>query len=251
MRKSLNIIILLLIVKIVFSQDNCSKYSKTYVPKSLIDAIDYLDCVWPDSLKTEFKNSSKENLVLYDGMGIRNGWGLWKGRNKISKYFNNLGIFHPDDMSSIIIESFHRKLNNEPILLDEQIKSYVEFWEEDIKREKIILDSLNQIFEHKFNKLSKGDTIEIQFHLYKSFGTRIQQYPIYEEECNCLLEGIIQKKKLRKKKYFRGKYELHVRLINTCNLDEIIFMMEGTELKKGEIYKFFNLDNYKISKKIS
>jgi hypothetical protein len=62
------------------------------------------------------------------GMYLRNNWGLWKGENKLVKYFNNLGIYHPDDMSSIIITSFHRHLNKKDIKLEEQIKYYQDFW---------------------------------------------------------------------------------------------------------------------------
>ena len=249
MKRIFTFIIILLIGKFVSAQDNCHKYTDGYVPVNLEDALNYLDCVVSDSLKTEFKNRTKSELVRYGGMGMRNGWGFWKGKNKISKYFHGLGIYHPDDMSAIITESFHRKLNNEPILLNEQIEYYVTYWEEDMRSEKIIWDSLNLIFEEKFNNLNKGDTIQIQFNLYKGSGDRIQQYPIYEEECNCLIEGIIKNKRFRKKKYFRGRYELHIRLIKTCGLDEIIFRMEDTELKKGKTYKFFNLDDYRISKK--
>lgn len=43
-------------------------------------------------------------------------------------WFNQVGIYHPDDMSGIILDSFWRKLNNKPIGLDEQIKYYQDYW---------------------------------------------------------------------------------------------------------------------------
>lgn len=248
MRIYFTIILLVIVNSTALSQNNCEKYTGDYIPIDLKDAMNFLNCTWSDSLKIKFKNSPQSELFLFGGMGMRNGWNLWEGKNKLSKYFHNLGIYHPDDISSIIVKSFHRKLNDEPILLNQQINFYIAYWDEVKRKDKIIFDSLNLIFEQKYNKLSKGDTVQIQFHLYNNNGTRIQQYPIHEEECNCLIKGIIKKKKLRKKNYFYGRYELHIKLISTCEKDEITFWMEDTVLKKGKKYKFFNLDNYRISK---
>lgn len=63
------------------------------------------------------------------GRFIRNSWGLWKCEGPIAEYFNKLGIYHPDDMSSIIITSFHRHLNNKAIRLDEQVNYYRDYWD--------------------------------------------------------------------------------------------------------------------------
>lgn len=45
------------------------------------------------------------------GMWIRNNWNLWGG-SRLSIYFNQKGIHHPDDMSGIILVSYHRHLND-------------------------------------------------------------------------------------------------------------------------------------------
>lgn len=246
--KKLTVILLVISNTIAFSQSNCEEYLEGYIPIDLVDAINLLNCTWSDSLKTEFKNSPESELIMYGGMGMRNGWNLWEGKNKLSKYFHNLGIYHPDDISSIIIESYYKELNNEPIKLDEQIKHYIEYWDELEKRDKIVFDSLNLIFAKNFIKLNNGDTVQIEFNVYNGNGTRIQQYPVYEEECNCLIKGIVKKKKLRAKKYFYGRFELHIKLIEICEEEEISFWMEDTMLRTGKKYKFFNMDNYRISK---
>ena len=202
MKKNITTILFAISASIVFSQSNCEEYLENYIPIDLVDAMNYLSCNWSDSIQTEFKNSPKSKLFLYGGMGMRNGWNLWEGKNNLSKYFRNMGIFHPDDISSIIIESFHRKLNNEPILLSQQVKYYIAYWEEVSEKDKLIFDSLNLIFENRFNNFNKGDTVQIEFNLHRNNGARIQQYPFYEKECNCLIEGIIKKKKLKKKQIF-------------------------------------------------
>ena len=58
---------------------------------------------------------------------MRNDWGLWGG-SPLARYFNRLGVFHPDDISGIILTSFWRHLNGRPIKLDEQVKHYQDYW---------------------------------------------------------------------------------------------------------------------------
>ena len=41
---------------------------------------------------------------------------------------DNLGIYHPDDMSGIILDSYHRYLTGKEIKLEEQIKFYQDYW---------------------------------------------------------------------------------------------------------------------------
>lgn len=120
----------------ISSQNPCKKkYEKeNYVPKNLNDALNYLECTWSESDKEEFKNKKERSAVaeLHHGTGraIRNSWGLWKKRkNSLSRYFKRYGIFHPDDISSIILTSFHRKLNNKKLDLEKQAKRYIDYWE--------------------------------------------------------------------------------------------------------------------------
>jgi len=60
-------------------------------------------------------------------MWIRNEWGLWR-KSRFAKYFHNLGIFHPDDMSDIILTSYGRFLHHQDIRLDEQIAFCQTYW---------------------------------------------------------------------------------------------------------------------------
>lgn len=58
---------------------------------------------------------------------MRNNWSLW-GDSGLSKWFKSIGIFHADDMSSIILDSLVRSLKDEPIDLDGQVKFYQDYW---------------------------------------------------------------------------------------------------------------------------
>jgi hypothetical protein len=77
-----------------------------------------------------FKELPEEEIVgLHHSIGtrIRNDLKLWN-ESVIAMWFKSLGLHHADDMSTIILNSFHRKLNNKPILLDEQVEYYLNWW---------------------------------------------------------------------------------------------------------------------------
>ncbi len=102
----------------------------TYIPEDLDACIaELLRTVLPKEIE-KFKNSAEKNTSIYHfgtGMAMRNNWGLWSG-SKLAKWFNGIGIEHPDDMSGIILTSFWRHLNDQELRLDEQVKYYQDYW---------------------------------------------------------------------------------------------------------------------------
>lgn len=102
-----------------------------YIPKDIEDCCRQIDSFLSDSMKakakqwTENEFSSRAHMGL--GMWMRNNWQLWGG-SRLSKYFNLLGIYHPDDMSGFILDSYHRYLTGNAINLEEQIKFYQDYW---------------------------------------------------------------------------------------------------------------------------
>ena len=101
-----------------------------YIPKNLDDAFVELKKMSDPSVLSEFKQAKEADLAKYHmgiGLWMRNNWGLWKGSH-LADHFRSLGIFHPDDMSGIIITSFYRHLNGKPIRLDEQVERYKAYW---------------------------------------------------------------------------------------------------------------------------
>lgn len=104
---------------------------KIYIPLNLDESMRELKTILDDDVIQEIKDGSEEDLIQYHmglGMWIRNNWELWKG-SRLSKWFNAKGIYHPDDMSGIILDSFWRHLNGAPINLEKQIRFYQDFWE--------------------------------------------------------------------------------------------------------------------------
>jgi len=100
------------------------------IPNNLEECFAELEKQFGEDMVTAFREEKEEDLPKYHfgtGMGIRNGWGLWAG-SQLAKYFEEMGIFHPDDMSAIILTSFHRRLNNKDIRLDEQREYFARYW---------------------------------------------------------------------------------------------------------------------------
>ncbi|MEX2235589.1 MAG: DUF6794 domain-containing protein [Cyclobacteriaceae bacterium] len=98
-----------------------------YIPSDVEDCFSQLDQMLDSKDKSEFKNLSEDEAGgrYHMGLGLwmRNNWALWRG-SRLSNYFNKLGIKHPDDMSGIILRSYHRNLNGRDIQLDEQVREY-------------------------------------------------------------------------------------------------------------------------------
>jgi hypothetical protein len=112
-------------------------------PRNLDEAIDTLLDFWGDNLvKSINENEERKFLAATHhggGQFIRNSWYLWwfenhkyetwpKTKPAIVEFFNNIGITHADDMSSIILKSLHRKVRGREIDLDTEVKHYQNYW---------------------------------------------------------------------------------------------------------------------------
>lgn len=259
-------IILLCAISIVFSQDNCKDYNESYIPKNLNDAIEYLNCKWSESDKAEFKNKEESDAVgalhFGTGKGIRNNWELWKGKNQISKFFKSRGIFHPDDMSAIILTSFHRKLNEKPIDLEIQINDSKSYWNK--------IDKENQIkeksIENEFTSFMVGDSVKIAFRKEKNIKEKLRAYRVQKHEnpdeiADCYFSGIITDKKIKRKikydyiKRKKGveKYTLTISIKDFCGYSEGKFSSNAMYYDHDDIIEknkeyHFSLEHFIIKK---
>lgn len=122
------------------TQDSSAPFG-VYVPDDLDGAFKELSRMLHPKLVEKIKSGTENDLGQYHhGLGrwIRNNWALWEG-DRLSKWFNEKGIHHPDDMSSIILHSFWRHIHSQPIELDKQVAFYEEYWKKarvDGEREK-------------------------------------------------------------------------------------------------------------------
>lgn len=128
--------------------------SGVYIPKDLDDCFKQLGSILNEMTINEIEGIDVDELAkrFHFGLGrwMRNNWQLWKG-SRLSYYFNNIGVYHPDDMSGIILTSYQRHLKGEDIKLEEQIKHYQDYWIEMNKKEeeekKVEEDRKNEEFK--------------------------------------------------------------------------------------------------------
>jgi hypothetical protein len=114
------------------------------LPVNIEEAIDLLKNFFKENLE-EIKNMSEDefsgSVHHSGGMFIRNSWLLWWHKDhkyeqwpkeipKLNQWFNNLGIWHADDMSGILMTSLHRSLRGEDLEIDKQVQHYLDYWKE-------------------------------------------------------------------------------------------------------------------------
>ena len=171
-------------------------------------------------------------------------------KTSLVKYFNELGIYHPDDISSIILTSFHRKLNNKSIDLAKQVESYKKYWVTSKARNDSIENLTNIESEREFETFEIGDTIKIEYKVNVQGKNvwiyRIQKYPSLNETPDCYVTGIVKEK--RKKTRRKGNYTLTIFVTDICGYKEAIYSGLDDKFRIGNTYDFFSLENYKITK---
>lgn len=208
-------------------------------PKNLNDAILYFEKNWSNKEKKKFKEKPEAEAVLElhmsTGMWIRNNWIRGDRDTSLSNQFKAFEIFHPDDISSIILTSLHRKLNGLPIDLETQVQIYKDYWAPitDCKK-KARLKAVEN-----YNKFKIGDSINIYMPVDTSYRQRnavLFACPDIEWEFNpqkdLLINGIITEKfniNDESNVFFKVK-------ILKMNFDNTKILME--EVKRNDIFDF-------------
>lgn len=102
-------------------------------PTKLSECFKHLDGIMSDAEDSEwFMNEDEEKAIdqTHHGLGtwMRSNWGLTSKDSELFEYFKKLGLKRGDDISTVILTSYHRHLNKKELKLSEQIKHYIEFW---------------------------------------------------------------------------------------------------------------------------
>jgi hypothetical protein len=110
---------------------DASSPTGVYIPIDLEDCFLELEKMLPPDFIERIKKKKESEMINYHltlGVWIRNNWGLWKG-SRLKDFFKKHDVRHPDDMSGIILTSFWRHLNGQPIDFEEQSGMYREYWD--------------------------------------------------------------------------------------------------------------------------
>ncbi|TWR27777.1 hypothetical protein FPZ42_00760 [Mucilaginibacter achroorhodeus] len=192
-----------------------------YIPKDLDDALRQLNTFFKDSVRLQAKQLSENEFTAryHFGLGLwlRNNWGLWGG-SRLSKYFIDLGINNPEDMSGVILTSYHRQLLQNPIKLAEQIQFSKDYL---AKAQK---DELN-VKTKEFSEYHLNDTVVYKYPY--GYVTTKQEDDADNDKCSA--KGIVIAKNVK-------DFLLKVQIIETCD-------------KKG-IITYDNIKSYIFDKKI-
>ncbi len=211
--------LLLLFCLAIYAQKNCD-YPDNYIPKSIKEALIYLDCTWSYDDKSIFKEFNENDAVgklhFGTGLAIRNDWGFWqKKKNQLVKELISIGITHPDDMSSTLLTLFHRKLNNQGFNLKDEIEEYKKHYKNTKKREQIFDNEIKS----KFKLLSVGDTIKVPLSVLRSsnnisFAVYAQKSNYNNQKFDCIITGVIEKKVKKE------DFSLKIKIIDVWFADE-------------------------------
>ncbi len=144
-----------------------------HIPANLDESFVQLDSILSTDNRALIQGWPEDSIInLHFGLGMwmRNNWGLWKG-SVLSKWFNGLGIFHPDDMSGIILTSYWRYLHHQPIELEGQVKYYIDYWAERTWPDTLVCPRCGKKLKDSFAegyRLDRSDTTRITIGLYCS-----------------------------------------------------------------------------------
>ncbi len=125
------------------------------IPKTLEEAIEVLK-----ELKGENGESIPPSAI--NTRYLRNEWGLWRG-SELAQWFFTKQIYHADDMSGIIVDSFERVINGNPIELDEQIKKYHKHWQKAYGDNHLkfmrdqVMEHIVKMRDEKIDKITKSN----------------------------------------------------------------------------------------------
>ncbi len=116
-----------------------------YIPVDLWDAMNELERLTDPDMIEKFKNAPEDTIAikLHFSLGrwIILNWGFYEG-SRLSHTLKEAGLSFPDDMARFIIVSWHRKLNDLPLDVENQIRVFQEKREQEAlereKRKKVI-----------------------------------------------------------------------------------------------------------------
>ena len=189
--------------------------------------------MFADSIKTKIKALTEAEFSgkyhFGFGMWMRNNWGLWKG-SRLSKYFNSIGVYHPDDMTGIIFDSYHRQLTGHEIKLNEQVKYYQNYW---AKSKKDDLERKNK----EFANYKVNDTVI--FNYSNGFVSKAQEKKYDDNEC--IAKGIVTDKK-------DSTFAIKVRLLDGCDKKGIVSYDNKGSLIYNEATKRLEKPKKRITK---
>ncbi len=144
-----------------FEQSFEKEYSKriqkeylngVYIPKDLADSFVQLSKLTDNASEQKFKNAPEEfaakKLHFSLGRWMIYNWQFYEG-SRLSHYFRQMGLTHPDDMAQFIIVTYHRHLNKKPLnpkpLIEEFVNNRKSLIQNRLKKGEVIHEETRKV----------------------------------------------------------------------------------------------------------
>ena len=223
---------------------NPSLLERVQLPINLKECIKQIDLILDSTSKENIKRMKESEFSAYSlfelGIWIEKYWGL-RNDSTLSQYFNKMGIYNPDVMSGMIIDSYYHFLTGKKSQLKIRVKNYKDFIETQRKKE--------------IAQYIVGDTVIYNF----SVGYVSVKQEVDIKTKNCTVKGIIVSK-------IAKKNLLKIKLIQDCNNEGIFYFdieankkLKNKKLSEDDFYrnmvkimkkgdkKWFYLGNWKLN----
>jgi hypothetical protein len=114
------------------------KLDGVYIPRDLYDCFKELDKAMDAKAKETFMAFSDEEVDAKThgtlGLWLKTRWQMEEG-SRIWEYFRKMGVPHPEYAVGIIIQTYHRKLNNRELGVKELVEKFKANWQEKQRKE--------------------------------------------------------------------------------------------------------------------
>ncbi|WP_308477914.1 DUF6794 domain-containing protein [Nannocystis bainbridge] len=93
-------------------------------PLTLRHALRVLDRKLEPATITAIRSGDLEPTDMHFGLGsaLRGTWGLWSGKSALARWFRVRKIYHPEDMSGVVLEAYARHVRGEPLAVPALLK---------------------------------------------------------------------------------------------------------------------------------
>lgn len=105
------------------------------IPSNLNECFEVLDIMLTSQDQLNIKQMTEDEFMHashhFLGQKIRNDWHLWKANSPLFHHLKDMGLWHADDMSGLILTSYWRSKNKKPLQITAQIKAYQDYWQKE------------------------------------------------------------------------------------------------------------------------
>lgn len=130
----------------------------TYIPKDVNEVILELNKKIDAQSKAKFSQVTEDEAAtkLFFSLGrwMTHNWSLYEG-SRLSKYMQDLGIHHPDDMVRFFIVIYHRSLTKQALEVKALVAKFNEK-EEEQKKQRLEKGTILHEEKKKVDKPTKG-----------------------------------------------------------------------------------------------